>query len=600
MVRSYTEPTIMKLKTIPEDFRVEELAQWDTDPKGDYSIYKVRKRKLTSFEAIDLIRKATELPGDAVTYAGLKDRQAVTTQYVAVKGRRIKTRIPGLHTTFVERCNSPLSSKNLLGNRFTIVVRDLGTVEANRYKKFGETWADLGLPNYFDDQRFGSIRAGQGFAAREIIRGQYEKALQRLIAIPGLYDPPAEVARKATIRRYWGQWRTIANKVRGSSSQPILQELARCPGDYRNALDRLPGRTRAVHLLAYQAYLWNEIVGRYLQDRFPPRNLCQSFYSCDRHIFWKECQKEHARTFQEFANLKLPMLNENTKSKDKLIQRAIERTLKAEGVPQKSLAMTRLKSAFFLEVERPLVLKPANFVISELGDDERNRGRKKLTLDFELPPGSYATLVLTRIFRTQNFDLDHVIERPWTHLPKFDETGKIIDDADEGDETEGTKKRTRPNKWKRLERKAREEKEGNEQAKSEKVKLGKRAKANAAKAKAKAKFDFFDKPKTDAPSTESDAPNPEATGTNKASATGPNAAEETAPGETAAEETAKKRNRKKPNPRKIKWKGLAARKERKATRDQNDKAAKNQKKSSKEGRSLRQQKRREKRKGRGS
>lgn len=542
----------MKTKSIPEDFRVDELASWDSDPNGEYSIYKVRKRKLTSFEAIDLIREATELEGDDISYAGLKDKQAVSTQYVAIKGRRIKNRIPGLHTTFIERAKSPLSSKNLLGNKFTIVIRELTPDDAKKAVRHAEQLEKVGLANYFDDQRFGSIRAGQGFLARDMIIGDYEQAVKRLVAFPGYFDPPAELSRKATIRRYWGQWSTICSKVRGSPNQSILEDLRKHPGNFKTVLDRMPARLRAVHLLAYQAYIWNEMVGRFLQDRFPPFHLCQSFYSCDRHIFWKDCQSEYKRSFEEFEGLQIPLLNESTKIKDRFLKGALEKTLKAEGIEQKRLALKDFKSAFYLEVPRSIMLRPKKLKVSEIETDDRNKYQKKLTLEFELPPGAYATLVLKRLFKTRDLDEEHEYERPWLKDLSFDQRGQMLSDK----ESSPKKKRPRKPKEQKVER---EEKA--EEAPTKKKK-GRKAKPDKTPLKLR-------------------APSPDGQDDSEQAKL------------SKAEKKALKRKRKKQEARKIEWKGLAARKERKEKREKNKEKGK---KGDKGKVSLRQKKRKEKRK----
>ena len=243
----------MKFKDCPEDFRVRELAAWDEVPGGDYRVYRVRKRKLTTFEAIDRIRNHTGATGQSLSYAGLKDRQSISTQHLAIKERDIRGRIPGLRIDLIGRTDAPLSSRNLRGNHFEIVVRDLEPEEAERYCGRAREVIDCGLPNHFDEQRFGAIRAGQGFIARELIQGSYERALQALLAMPGPYDSQAQLARKVTIRRHWGQWPLIAKQVRGSPLQVMLEDLARNPGHFVPVLNRMPARTRAVHLLAYQA-----------------------------------------------------------------------------------------------------------------------------------------------------------------------------------------------------------------------------------------------------------------------------------------------------------------------------------------------------------
>ena len=88
-------PQSMLIKLTPEDFVVEERARFEPRKKGKFSVYELRKRKVDTFEAIRRIASRAKVPLNKFAYAGLKDRQAVTTQLISVEGR-IVIREPGL------------------------------------------------------------------------------------------------------------------------------------------------------------------------------------------------------------------------------------------------------------------------------------------------------------------------------------------------------------------------------------------------------------------------------------------------------------------------------------------------------------------------
>src|SRR5205823_11146859 len=119
----------LKLKLSPEDFRVDELVEWREDSGGVHAIYRIRKRKLTTFEAMRLLAARGRVPLDRLSYVGLKDRQGVTTQYVSIEGAELRGKIGGIHYELVGRAREPLSSQHLRGNEFSIDVSDLGPAE---------------------------------------------------------------------------------------------------------------------------------------------------------------------------------------------------------------------------------------------------------------------------------------------------------------------------------------------------------------------------------------------------------------------------------------------------------------------------------------
>src|SRR5262249_36687288 len=63
-----------------------------------------------------------------------------------------------------------------------------------------------GLPNYFDDQRFGSVAPGSGFIAQAWLRDDAERALWLAIAEPNPSDRPDIRKEKAILSDRWGRW----------------------------------------------------------------------------------------------------------------------------------------------------------------------------------------------------------------------------------------------------------------------------------------------------------------------------------------------------------------------------------------------------------
>ena len=115
----------MKVKCQPEDFRVEELPLVPAGGPGRYTFYRLSKRSIGTIEAVEIIRRRWNLAARQVSYAGLKDRHAMTTQYLTiVDGPRRKMSRPGVRARAVGRLHDPYGPKHFRGNRFGLVVRD--------------------------------------------------------------------------------------------------------------------------------------------------------------------------------------------------------------------------------------------------------------------------------------------------------------------------------------------------------------------------------------------------------------------------------------------------------------------------------------------
>ena len=71
----------MKLKSLPEDFEVEELSDFPLE-RGQFAVYLLTKRSLGTPEAITAISERWNIPRRVIGYGGLKDKHAVTRQIV--------------------------------------------------------------------------------------------------------------------------------------------------------------------------------------------------------------------------------------------------------------------------------------------------------------------------------------------------------------------------------------------------------------------------------------------------------------------------------------------------------------------------------------
>src|SRR6478609_4779887 len=91
----------MKLKQIPNDFRVEELTSAIPN-EGPYAFYRLEKINWTTPDALNLIRRRWNIPFNRLSYGGLKDRHARTIQYLTIfHGAQRNFTHPGVDLTYL-------------------------------------------------------------------------------------------------------------------------------------------------------------------------------------------------------------------------------------------------------------------------------------------------------------------------------------------------------------------------------------------------------------------------------------------------------------------------------------------------------------------
>ena len=165
----------MKLKRLPEDFQVEELAEVALDG-GPFAVYRLTKRSLSTLEVLEAVQRRWQLERHRPSYGGLKDQYALSQQFITIAdGPRTHLRQSNFERVYLGQTARPFRSQDIQGNRFHIVLRHLSAKAlALAEQALDETGHD-GFPNYFDDQRFGSLGVSGAFIARAWCEGDYER-----------------------------------------------------------------------------------------------------------------------------------------------------------------------------------------------------------------------------------------------------------------------------------------------------------------------------------------------------------------------------------------------------------------------------------------
>jgi len=148
------------IRAIPEDFRVDEVLPFVPDGEGEHALLQIEKRNSNTDWVAGLLARHAGVPRRDVSYAGMKDRNAVTRQWFSVRlaGRPAPDwsalDSPALRVLQHSRHGRKLRTGALTGNRFQLRVRELQGDGARLAQCLGQL-ADRGMPNYFGSQRFG-------------------------------------------------------------------------------------------------------------------------------------------------------------------------------------------------------------------------------------------------------------------------------------------------------------------------------------------------------------------------------------------------------------------------------------------------------------
>ena len=385
----------MKLKQRPEDFQVTESWRFEEDPRGPHFVYLMDKQKLSTFEAVERICARFKIPKRAVSFCGLKDKQGRTAQLIAIERRPIDLQDPDLRLKPLGRTARPLSAENTTSNRFAVTVRDLSPEDLARLPASLAEVRRLGVVNYFDSQRFGSLKHGQGFIVKDLLRGDFWAALRNVLARPSDLDRSSDALVKAFWRDHWGGWNQRNPHPGAERYEAVIRHLRSHPEDPRGALLRTEPRWRALQVFAYQSWLWNEGVKAYLREVVGIGRLTAIRYQAGTLLFPRELDGAAARALFERT---FPLLAPATRFADPAVERAALSVLGREDMGLLDLAVPGTPEIHFDPEERPILVHPGRLAVGEPLPDELNRARLRVNVAFTLPPGAYATLVVKRLF----------------------------------------------------------------------------------------------------------------------------------------------------------------------------------------------------------
>jgi tRNA pseudouridine13 synthase len=415
------------IKLFPEDFIVEEILTdgsrasvklednvvGSLSNNGRYLICILIKRGWDTLLAIEEIAKLLNISSDRIGFAGIKDANALTAQYISIGGispsRLAEIKLRDLLIKPLGFSNEELSPEKLFGNKFTVTVRLIRLREKTirgRIERIGREIADLGgVPNFFGHQRFGTIRPITHIVGKHIVKGDFREAVLTFLT----HQSPYEEAKVRKIRRelYETMDFKLALKNFPKSliyERLILAHLSRSPNDYLGALHKIPLNLRKLFVQAYQSYLFN----RFLSERIKRGISLKDALEGDYVIKLNDNGLPEKGFFKaEISNMRT--INDGIKSGRMVLgiplvglkqplssgtQGEIEREiLEDEDVSAEDFKRAQIVKVSALGGLRPALARVSDLKISIMENEKKTDG-KAVIFSFTLSRGAYATILL--------------------------------------------------------------------------------------------------------------------------------------------------------------------------------------------------------------
>ena len=231
------EPLNFTFKQTQDDFIVDEITDIKFKGKGNFLILKIKKQSTSTWDLLSIISDTLDIEEHLIGYAGLKDKNATTTQYISIPINRSKEykllNSKNIKVLETFKHDKKIKIGDLVGNRFKINLKDISLdMLPTMYQTLSQIQKH-GLPNYFGYQRFGK-------------ESNFEKSKRISEGEEVLKDKKLEKFMKLAYQSYFfNAW--LAKRIELSKEQNS-NKLISLDGDVFNLNDRtiitglLPGR----------------------------------------------------------------------------------------------------------------------------------------------------------------------------------------------------------------------------------------------------------------------------------------------------------------------------------------------------------------------
>jgi tRNA pseudouridine13 synthase len=382
----------MKLKTRPEDFIVEEISNYTPDAAGAHFVYELEKRSLATLEALGIIARRNKLPAKELSAAGLKDKHGLTRQLFSSSKPLKESGDDRLILRFVGKSSAPLTAAIIAGNRFCIVMRDLSEAQVAALARNANEIDLYGIPNYYDNQRFGGIAHGQGFIAKALVRGDFEEAVRLHLAAPHRKQAMRDKQNRRLAIEHWGDWATLHGLMHKSPERALVEFLREHPGEWGACFERITPSLRTMFIAAYQSFLFNRVLTRIVAAEAADHAFIRN--RSGELAFHRRLSVEQLAAWRE---MQLPLLGPSTDVARYPAAPHVRAVLDEEGIELQQLRLEGLQRTRFKAAERKALMFPSAFTLGDARPDDLNPGRQKADARFELPRGSFATIVTRRL-----------------------------------------------------------------------------------------------------------------------------------------------------------------------------------------------------------
>jgi tRNA pseudouridine13 synthase len=411
-----------------EDFTVKEIPApvnrsqglQTTGRTGNYSVFWLQKQGLDTILAIKKIAKALRVSQKRFSFAGMKDKKALTFQRVSawnVSPQKLaEINLNGICIEAVSQSDSRISIGSNLGNQFAIVVRKIPFTPdetEHRAKRISDEISSIGgTPNFFGHQRFGLMRPITHIVGLKILKGDFKGAAMVFLSRTSGHERDDVTAARTELGATEDFKLAVTRfPTRLTYELALLNRLSSNPNNFANALRALPRRLLQMFVSAAQGWLFNRFLSRRLVNNIPLNQcLCGdvvALLDADGLPLKETTAVDSSNIDRQNENLRFgrsavvyPVPGFDMKLPKGEMQETVREVMAREDLVPRSFWISKMPEISSQGVSRPIVVMPKGLKITPFYSNSMNGSNA--TFEFSLIRGSYATVLLREFMKNDD------------------------------------------------------------------------------------------------------------------------------------------------------------------------------------------------------
>ncbi|WP_308575365.1 tRNA pseudouridine(13) synthase TruD [uncultured Methanosphaera sp.] len=403
-----TKPTGGKIRQSNEDFYVEEVPLQLPSGKGQNTWIQIQKNGRTTLDVVLDMAKAMHLSRKRTGFAGMKDRSAITRQWLCISNITPEE-LPDFNEILhnveildIKANEKKLRMGQLKGNKFKINIRNTNnpSEDVEIAQEVLESLKQTGVPNYYGYQRFGEVRSTTHLVGKCLVEGDVKKAVDTYIGNPNPeeHDIHYEARKLYDEGKLQDAYDLMPKSMRYEKSMiKQLTDSQRKHGnltekDYIRAIESLPKPLKRMFVNAYESYLFNKIVNERTKvgiNKYLPGDIIIDSEEHWIHDIDEDTIQDDIDNFK--VNPTAPLIGSKVPFAEGIQGEIEQKVVDDENITKEDFKCPKTPKLGSHGIRRSVRFKIDDTHVEKLDDGIR--------VEFFIPRGCYATSVLREIIK---------------------------------------------------------------------------------------------------------------------------------------------------------------------------------------------------------